>query len=102
MFGREYRTLKALRSGAVVDFGGILLEMDEGEIRSGDLYVAERNTGPHLLTAREVSTEHGCIHSTCTAYSFDIGECVKVREVQQSTAEGREVYTPPSVGYANR
>lgn len=99
MFGREYFTLKVLRAGGVVDLGGILFEMDEGEIQPGDLYVAERNTGPHLLTARVVSKEHGCIHPTCNTYSFDIGECVKVREAQRPQ-DGREVYIPPRVGYA--
>lgn len=85
MYGREYRTLKALRGGEVVDLGGILVEMDTGEIKPGDLYVAEGNTGPHLLTAREINTEGGCIHPVDRGvYSFDIHECVKVCEAQQS------------------
>ncbi len=48
---REYRTLNALRRGEVIDIEGIELKMDDGEIKPGDLYVAERNTGPKLLTA---------------------------------------------------
>jgi len=81
----EYPTIKALRAGEVVDLGGIRFMMDEGEIKSGDLYIAERNAGPKLLTAREVvMTEDGfCInfiHATTTDYSFDGHECVKVRE----------------------
>lgn len=81
---RQYATIKALRMGEVVDLGGIRVKMDEGEIKPGDLYVAERNTGPHLLTAREVvRTEHGhidYIHPTTLSYSFDGSECVKVCE----------------------
>ncbi len=73
---REYKTLKALHRGQVVDLGGVLVKMDKGEIQPGDLYVAERNTGPHLLTARAIGD--GCIHATTMAYSFDIWECVKV------------------------
>lgn len=88
---REYRTIRALRRGEVMDLGGIKFKMDvddagkEQQIKAGDLYIAERNTGPHLLTAQEVvMSECGChvsyIHSTCNAYSFDGGECVKVCE----------------------
>lgn len=78
---REYATLKKLRNGEDVDLGGICLVMDEGEIQPGDIYVAERNTGPHLLTAKEINRERGWIVPTTTNdYSFDIGECVKVRE----------------------
>lgn len=77
---REYATLKKLRAGETIDFEGILLKMDEGEIEPGDLYVAERNTGPHLLTARVVDTQSGCIVPTDHAYPFNLHECVKVCE----------------------
>lgn len=82
---REYRTIKALRAGEVIDLDGIKLIMDAGEIKPGDLYIAERNTGPKLLTAREiVMLECGCcvdyIHPTSPDYSFNGYECVKVRE----------------------
>lgn len=77
---REYRTLRALTAGEVVDIEGIKLRMDDGKIRPGDLYVAERNTGPKLLTAKIVDLEIGCIFPTCDAYPYDIGEYVKVRE----------------------
>jgi hypothetical protein len=77
---REYKTLKALRQGEVVDLGGILVKMDDGEIKPGDLYVAERNTGPKLLTCREVNVEGGWIEpTTFPDYSYDTNECVKVR-----------------------
>ena len=81
----EYPTLRKLRAGEIIDIEGIKLKMVDGEIEAGDLYVAERNMPPQLLTAREiVMAACGCcisyIHSTCTAYSFDGGECVKVCE----------------------
>lgn len=79
---REYRTINALRRGEVIDLDGIKLKIDEEEIKPGDLYVAERNTGPKLLTARVVDTDAGCIHPVDSpVYSFDLHECVKVREV---------------------
>ncbi len=79
---REYATLKALRRGETIDLEGILLKQDEGEIEVGDLYVAERNTGPKLLTAGFIDETLGWIRPTRNAYPFDIGECVKVCEVK--------------------
>ncbi|TSC83352.1 MAG: hypothetical protein G01um101419_35 [Parcubacteria group bacterium Gr01-1014_19] len=82
--GREYKTITALRRGEVVDVGGISLKMAEGEIQVGDLYVAERNTGPKILTAREVIREEnpcgGTVFPTTSDYCFDFWECVKVQE----------------------
>jgi hypothetical protein len=88
---REYRTIRALRRGEIIDFEGIKLKMDieedgkEKKIEPGDLYVAERNTRPKLLTAREVvMSECGCcinfICPTTPDYAFDGSECVKVIE----------------------
>lgn len=89
---REYRTIKALRRGEVVELGGIMLKMDvdendkERQIQVGDLYVAERNTGPKLLTAAEIyvpegsSIYAGWIRPTSLDYGFDVHECVKVVE----------------------
>ena len=79
--GREYRTISALASGEVVILDGISLKMDDGEIKSGDLYVAERNTGPKLLTARVVDQERGWIHATdLFRYSFDLPHRVRACE----------------------
>ena len=78
---REYKALKALHRGESIDVGeGLMVRKVEGEIKVGDLYVGERNTGPHLLTARVVNTESQWIHPTCNAYSYDLWECVKVEE----------------------
>ena len=67
--------------GEVVDIGGIKFKMDgDGKVRVGDLYIAERNTGPHLLECRKVNEELGCVYATTPAYPFDTNECVKVCE----------------------
>lgn len=92
---RDYRTIRALRNGEIVDLGGIKFKMDvdengeEREIREGDLYIAERNTGPKFLTAAKVvkpgegPNGHGnWIQATTTDYSYDIPECVKVVEAE--------------------
>jgi hypothetical protein len=74
--------MEALRRGETVSFDGILLRKDAGEIRSGDLYIAERNSGPRFLTAKEVvpKGKGGYIIPTTKDYSFDIWECIKVKE----------------------
>jgi hypothetical protein len=83
----RYETIKRLRAGEVINLDGLLLERDEGEIQPGDLYVAERNTGPHLLTVRKVVEDGegpmgfgGYVLATTIDYPFDFHECVKVRE----------------------
>jgi len=62
--------------GDVFLFEGLSLTMSDEEIKSGDTYVAGRNTGPHLLTARKVVS--GCIFPCEAEYAFDIYECRKV------------------------
>ena len=82
----ERKTVRALRRGEVIDLEGIKLKMvvgsdgQEEEIKLGDLYIAERFTGPKLLTAKKIMTEHGFIVPTCDAYPYDTPECVKVCE----------------------
>lgn len=80
----EYTTIKKLMAGEVIDFHGILLKMDNWPIGPGDIYIAERNNGPKLLTAKIVDYAAGCIHPTTFGdYAFDIFECVKVCEVNE-------------------
>ena len=87
MVWAERKTIRALRRGEVIDFEGFKLKMvtgsdgQEEEVRPGDLYIAERFTGPKLLTAKRIVKEHQFIISTCDAYPYDIPECVKVCEV---------------------
>jgi len=57
-------------------FEGLLLTMSDEEIKAGDTYVAGRNTGPHLFTAREIKNE--CIFPRELGYAFDVGESRKV------------------------
>ena len=76
---RNLKTLQDLRTGKTVNFDGI--KMVSGEIEPGDLYVAERNTGPKLLTAEKIRKDKGYIVPVdFPAYSFDICECVKIEE----------------------
>lgn len=87
---REYKTIRALRDGQVIDLEGLKFKMDvdveahEKKIVLGDLYIAERNTGPQLLTALKVVEEEslcgGYIIPTTIHYPYDLSECVKVVE----------------------
>lgn len=45
-------------------------------IAIGDSYLAERNTGPKLLTCRQI--KDGYVVSVEIAYYFDLYECVKI------------------------
>ncbi len=45
-------------------------------VRSGDFYIARRNTGYKLLTCRNLGD--ACVYPQETAYPFDFSECVKV------------------------
>jgi hypothetical protein len=86
---RGYESLETLRQGHVMDLDGIQLIQDEGEIQPGDLYVGARNTGPHLLVAKEViyvdeSRLIDYIVPTCGAYAYNGSECVKVREAERA------------------
>lgn len=67
----------------------------DGELQPGDLYVAERNTGPHLLTCRAVDAKFGCVYATTPAYPYSIGECVKAQTTTTTTRDsfGREIAT---------
>ena len=79
---REYPTLKALREGETVELGGMKFRMAEGEIKPGDLYIAERNTAPKLLTAKEIVGDWlgAYIIPTTPEYPYNVSESVKVEE----------------------
>lgn len=82
---REYRTLRRLRAGEVIEIEGLRIIMDNTPLVVGDLYIAERNTGPKLLTVREiVMTSCGkhidFVCPTTPDYAFDGHECQKVKE----------------------
>jgi hypothetical protein len=80
---REYPTLKRLRAGEVIDLGGIKFRMAVGDLKSGDLYVAERNSGPRLLTLKKIEGDFiGALAiPTTPEYPYCVWECVKVEEV---------------------
>ncbi len=74
-------TLNKLQQGETIDLKGIRLKMDNGLIKIGDLYIAERNTGPKLLIAKKIDEETGYIIPTTIDYLYGMQECVKVKEV---------------------
>ena len=79
---RQYQTINALFRGETVELEGVKFAMDgDGEVFEGDIYIAERNTGPKLLTAKEVDYR-GWIVPVEKAYPYDIIECVKVKLVE--------------------
>lgn len=77
---REYATLKALNKGETIIVEGRTVHQIDGKIEAGDLYVAEKNTGPKLLIAARVNVIDGWIHPISNDYSYDIYECVRVEE----------------------
>lgn len=85
---RTYKSIRALRRGETVEIDGLHLAIDgDGEVQAGDLYIAERNTGPQLLTAKRIDNVHNeivwggpWVLPTTFAYAYDLDECVKVKE----------------------
>lgn len=78
----DHTTIKALRRGETVEIDGFIVKQALTELSSGDLYVAERNTGPHLLTCQRVNSDGGYVVPEEVAYCFDISECVKIEVLQ--------------------
>ncbi len=64
----QFRSL--VRSAASeIEFEGVSVRLQRAqELSPGDTYMAGRNTGPHLLTVREVDYRLGCVFSTENAY----------------------------------
>ena len=82
---REYRTIKALRQSETVEIEGAFFKMISGDIEVGDWYIAERNQGPKLLTARKIQMSGdfpSFIVPEEMAYCYDWGECVRVELIQ--------------------
>jgi hypothetical protein len=74
----EFRSL--VRSGVPeIEFEGVPVRLCRGEtLRPGDTYMAGRNTGPHLLTVREVYEDRGFATNVENKYPFDLINCIKV------------------------
>lgn len=95
----DYRTIRALREGKVIELEGLRFMMardangEEAEIQPGDLYIAERNTGPQLLIAKQiVRPEDGSLAYVIAAevaYPYDLRECVKIAEMPDGAARQR-------------
>ncbi len=49
----------------------------EEPIKPGDTYLAERNTGPHLLTCKFVDPRHW-IEAVEDAYPYNTWDCIKI------------------------
>lgn len=84
---REYAALRALRNGEILEIEGVQFRMIPGDIEVGDWYIAERNVGPKLLTARkiEMSGEYpNWIVPIEMAYCYDWHECVRVAPLDTS------------------
>lgn len=84
---RRYATIRALRAGETVEFEGVPFRAAADQTLSpGDTYIAERNTGPQLLTVRrhveEPNLVNGFVTSVEVAYPYDRSECVKVTMIE--------------------
>jgi hypothetical protein len=88
---------------AVGEFEGLRFTVLDRPVQVGDTYLAARNTGPHVLTARKVvpypTPENGLTHGGWVvaqepAYSFDLGECVPVTFDDVETVDAAAVDAP--------
>ena len=78
-----------LRSEKKIDFEGLTIRYigEWTELKPGDSYMAERNTGPKLLTVKEVKETlgggkyAGAVYPMENEYPYDLPECVKVEIV---------------------
>jgi len=96
----EYPIQRQVREEGTVELEGMTLRIIPGkeygsDLEPGDTYVAERNSGPKLLTVKEVHTHNthpGARHTNWVvpveqyAYSFDPGECAGVEIVEASSS----------------
>lgn len=64
-----------IREGQV-EFEGLILVYSPDEIAPGDVYLAQRNTGPKLLTCAFVKM--GAVFPEETDYPYDLHECARV------------------------
>lgn len=72
-----------LRDGGIVEIEGLKFVMDgDGEVAVGDTYIAERNTGPKLLTVQSIREDLYFVVPVENEYCYDTWECVKVRMVE--------------------
>lgn len=103
---RPYHTLSKLDSGAVVYVDGVHCQMATIEVdgqqrraplQPDDRYVAERNTGPQLLTVESVNDEEGWVNPVEPAYPYDTDECIKVDILRRGADADLNKLSGPSV-----
>jgi len=70
-FPRNYQQRQEIRAA---DYG--LCAVNEA-IKPGDLYLAKKNTGPHLLTCRENNGSF-IVPEEKNVYWFNVCDCVKI------------------------
>ncbi len=63
MIQRAYKTIRKLNNGEIVEFEGVFFEKENGELQPGDTYIAERNTGPQLLTVEKIVYENNWLQA---------------------------------------
>jgi hypothetical protein len=66
---------------AAAEFEGVPFRMLNRPVREGDTYLVARNTGPHLLTVKEVNERGGWVvpePGGTTPYPFDLHECLGI------------------------
>ena len=73
------------RNGGVVEFEGMLFEISMWhDIQPGDTYLAGRNSGIKMLTARDVNVDMGwIIPEEESGYPYDLGECYKIMNLEE-------------------
>lgn len=71
-----------------VDIEGCTIEADHqpitatsDQLQPGDLYIARRNTGWHLLTCHNDDTDNNWVVPQEPAYVYDRHECRRVRSI---------------------
>lgn len=62
----------------LVEIEGLTLEIANRPPIGGQLYVAERNVGKELLTAKEVDEVNRWVIPVENAYVYDLAECKAV------------------------
>ena len=70
--------LEAKKEDGFIILDEKIYKFKDGDIQPGDLYVAGRNSGPKLLTAKNIF--RGCVYSREGSYPFNYSECHRVEE----------------------
>jgi hypothetical protein len=65
----------------IINIEGLEIEITDGVIKDGDMYVAERNIGKELLTAKFVDFANRWIFPKEIAYVYNLSECKKVVKI---------------------